>query len=139
MWVSKLMMKCHTDLFSLNKQLKTWTITNAWLFPIRVHTPSGHTSSQSLFYILHKSLSHNSSLAQNSHSFWRDVCTERKKCLEPVSVSLKTSVIQAHLIRSALIAISNDGNNMKRCVCCPHPAPSAIEVLRTVSHVCQGA
>lgn len=36
--------------------------------------------------------------------------------LDPVSVSLKTSIMQTDLIRSALITISNDGNNMKLCV-----------------------
>lgn len=36
--------------------------------------------------------------------------------LDPVSISLKTSIMQTGLIRSALITISNDGNNMKLCV-----------------------
>lgn len=45
------------------------------------------------------------------------------KYLDPVSVSWKTSIMQAGLIRSALIAISNDGNNMDLCVCHPHPSP----------------
>lgn len=36
--------------------------------------------------------------------------------LDPVSISPKTSIMQTGLIRSALITISNDGNNMKLCV-----------------------
>lgn len=40
------------------------------------------------------------------------VCRPRQY-LDPVSVSWKTSIMEAGLIRSALIAISNDGNNVE--------------------------
>lgn len=36
-----------------------------------------------------------------------------RQYLDPVSVSWKTSIMEAGLIRSALIAISNDGNNVE--------------------------
>lgn len=59
-----------------------------------------------------------------------------RKYLDPVSISLKTSIIQTGLIRSALIAISNDGNNMKPCVCHPHPSLSFLVVLKCCVQFC---
>lgn len=51
---------------------------------------------------------------------------QKREYLDPVSVSPKTSIIQRALIRSALIVISNDGNNMELCVCHSHPSPAVL-------------
>lgn len=62
----------HVPSLCLNKQLQTWTMTNAWLFRVGApsfhkcmivsdkHATSGHTGGWRLVYILHKSLCHES-------------------------------------------------------------------------------
>lgn len=78
----------------------------ACLFLIRIHATPGHTGGRSLVFILNQSLCRDCPVSQKSLSFWRDLCIESKKYLDPFSVSLKNSIIQTGLIRSALIAMT---------------------------------
>lgn len=74
-----------------------------------------HTGGPLLVWILHRTLCHDCPVSQNALS-------KTKKYLDPVSASLQTIITQNSLIKSALIAISSDENNMNLCICYSHPS-----------------
>lgn len=69
-----------------------------------------------------------------------ETCTQTKReYLDPVSVSWKASIIQTGLIRSALIAILNNGNDVKYYVCASHPSLCCLAVLPSSVPATSGA
>lgn len=103
---------------------------------ICIHAASGHTGGWSLVYILCKSLCHVSPRIPKFPVLLVRRLHRTREYLDPVSISLKTSIMQTGLIRSALIAISNDGNNMKLCVRHPHPSPAVVLLLQCCVQFC---